>query len=109
MKKKNRIFLYIHISDILYLTISTMHLFEAEWFLPPLPSKRLKVETGGERWEPHAAAAQKELNKQRKKTFGIDTVRPVIAVKGLQLQYNLPPTQEKLKAHFTLLINQSMR
>lgn len=54
-----------------------MHLFEAEWFLPPLPSKRLKVETGGERWEPQAAAAQKELNKERKKTFGIDTVRPI--------------------------------
>lgn len=50
-----------------------------------------------------------EGNKQTKKTFGIDTIRPVIAIKGLQLQYNLPPTQEKLKAHFTILINQSMK
>lgn len=30
----------------------------------PLPSKRLKVETGGEHWVPHVAAAQKEINKE---------------------------------------------
>lgn len=61
--KKNRI-LYIHISDILYLTISTLASLRQNGFSPPLPSKRLKVETGGERWEPHVAAAQKEINKE---------------------------------------------
>lgn len=46
LHEKKQDFLDIHISDILYLTISTLHLFEAEWFLPPPPIEKAE---GGDR------------------------------------------------------------
>lgn len=66
-------FLYIHISDILYLTTSTLHLFEAEWFLlPPIAKAEGRV-----KWR---RCGQEEINQKTKITFGIKTVRPVIAM-----------------------------